>query len=373
MPPTVLRRTDGDVTRRYWWVILLLVIVIGAVSLVMMPKGSGPGAGGADGAAGLASEQSLESISDGLNTAGAPGGPINLSMEGTGAYRRHGDDADGGGQKSSLYGSQPSATAAGPTAKVAEAGSSAAAGGSLAEALKKVASSKPMKDDNKGWGSAAVRTGFTPPKASFSGLAGPGGGGGGGSGASLGVGGVAAPFGLGGSNPGSGGTVGLGSAGGGAGGFKVRKGGHNQAFDNLKQVQNVAAKAAGAAGDLANNMGSRSYDGATARAGLPGGAAATGGSVVGGPDAVPENLKLDDPKLQNKKIEVPAIGKDKSADPQADMERQIMMMIMMAAIGGIAGPMFGAVGVGMANMLFNQDMKATYNLAPSPPPTTAPR
>jgi len=76
MSPTVLRRTDGDVTRKYWWVILLCVLAVGGGSLVMMPKtgGSGPGT---DPAAGTASEQSLESIDDGLKTVGAPGGPLN--------------------------------------------------------------------------------------------------------------------------------------------------------------------------------------------------------------------------------------------------------------------------------------------------------
>lgn len=370
MPPTILRRTESDVSRRYWWVILIVLLALGAVSLVMLPKGSGPGPAGGDGSAGLASEQGLESIDDGLKTIGAPGGPINLSMEGAGAYqRRDGSDA---GQKSSLYESPTAAVGPGAAATVSEAGSSAS-GGTLAEALKKVASSKPDRSDNKGWGSAAVRTGFSRPQAKFNSLSGPGGGGGGGgSGASLGVGGVTNPYGIATSNPGSGSTVGLGAGGGGGGDFKVRKGGRNQAFDHLKQVQNVAGKAAGAGGDLAANLGSRGFDAASARGGLAGGGtAASGGSVVGGPDAVPENLKLDDPKLQNKKIEVPAIGKDKSANPRADMERQMVMMLMMAAIGGIAGPMFGAIGVGMANMMFNQNMKATYNIAP--PPTSAPR
>ncbi|MBI5202537.1 MAG: hypothetical protein HY925_13180, partial [Elusimicrobia bacterium] len=86
MSPTVLRRTDGDVTRKYWWVILLVILAVGAGSLTMMPKtGGGPAT---DPAAGTASEQTLESIDEGVATVGAPGGPINLSMEGSGAYRR---------------------------------------------------------------------------------------------------------------------------------------------------------------------------------------------------------------------------------------------------------------------------------------------
>ena len=356
MSPTVLRRTDGDVTRKYWWVILLCVLAVGGGSLVMMPKtgGSGPGT---DPAAGTASEQSLESIDDGLKTVGAPGGPLNLSMDGTGAYRRKDAEASAT-MKSSLYEPRASALTTG-TPVVATAGT-AAEGGSLADALKKIASSKPSKEDNKGWGAAAVRTGFTPPKASFSGglsgLSG-GGGGGGGSGASMGVGGGGSTaFGLGGSNPGSASTIG-GAAGLGGGLPKVRKGGHNQAMDILKKVETLASGSAGAGGDLANNLNSRAFDANTAKSALGGTGSALGGASVG--SGVAENLKLDDPKLNSKKIEVPVVGNDKPADPQGDMEKQIMMMVITMAIGGIMGPMFGAMGTGMANMMFGTNM--TFN------------
>lgn len=368
MAPTVLRRTDGDVTRKYWWVILLGVLAVGGGSLLVMPKGGGGSGPANDPASGVASEQSLESIDDGLNTIGAPGGPLNLSMDGAGAYKRK-DDSASSSMKSSLYESPSTAINTGAPV-VAQAGSAAQSGGSLADALKKIASSKPSKGENKGWGKAAVRTGFTPPKAAFSGgLSGlSGGGGGGGSGASMSVGGGggSTAFGFGSSSPGSAATIG-GAAGLGGGLPKVRKGGHNRAMDILKKVEAVSSKATLSGGDLANNMNSRSFDGNAAKSALSGGGtAASGGAAIG--DGVAENLKLDDPKLNNKKIEVPPVGADKPADPRGDMEKQIMMMVITMAIGGIMGPVLGGMGTGMANMLLGTDMK--YN--PSPQQSACP-
>lgn len=353
MSVTVLRRTDGDLTRRYWWVVLLLVLAAGGGALLLMR--GGPGGGGPTGElAGSSSDQSLDSIDQGLRTVGAPGQPLNLSMDGAGAYKRKDDPL--AGQKSGLYEAPTTALNAGAPVSVSQAGS-AAAEGSLAAALKKVASSTPAKGGNKGWGGASVRTGFTPPKATFGSMGSSSGGGGGGSGASLGVSGGSGgtPFGISGSNPGSAST--MGGVGGGA--SKLQKGGYNQAFSNLKQVENVASKAGGAGGDLGSNLGARSFDGGAQRVGLQSGNAADSGASVA--SGVPENLKLDDPNLQKKQIDVPGITKEKDAGNKDQLERQIMMMLLTAAIGGIAGPMFGAIGVGMTNALMGTDMKMNYN------------
>ncbi|MBI5200400.1 MAG: hypothetical protein HY925_02340 [Elusimicrobia bacterium] len=127
-------------------------------------------------------------------------------------------------------------------------------------------------------------------------------------------------------------------------------------MDLLKKVETVASASAGAGGDLASNLNSRSFDGNSAKSALGGqGTAASGGALVN--SGVAENLKLDDPKLNKKELKVPEIKGDKPADPQADLERQLMTMVITMAIGGILGPTFGAMGTGMANMLFNQNMQ----------------
>lgn len=370
MAPTVLRRNDTDPLRKYWWVVLLLVLAAGGGVLSMMRSGDGAGGGGAaDSASGMsATEQSLDSIDQGLSSLASPGGPISLSMDGS--YRRREDGA--GSQKSSLYEAPGAGSAAPPgaAASVSTAGSAAGEGGSgsLAEALKSVAK-RASKAENKGWGDAVARSGFSP-GAKLKAMSGLGAGGGGaGSSANLAVGGLAGGgFSGGGSGPASGGTM-LSGDGGSMGPPKVRKGGHNQAFDILKQVEKNVAKSAGVGSDLAANLGARGYDGASLKtaAGAPGlsGLPGAGGQVVGKLDAIPENLKLDDPKLQKKDIKVPEVGKDKDAQKTGmDMEQMMMMMLVQAAIGGIAGPMFGAVGMGIANGVFGANMKGTYNFGP---------
>lgn len=327
----------------------------------MMRSGDGAGGGGAaDPASGMsATEQSLDSIDQGLTSLASPGGPILLSMDGS--YRRK--DEAGSTQKSSLY-VAPGAGAAAPAsaAALSTAGSAAGEGGSLAEALKSVAK-RPSKAENKGWGSAVARSGFSS-GVKLKAMSGLGtGGGGAGSSANLAVGGLAGGgFAGGGSGPGSGGTL-LSGDGGPMGPPRVRKGGHNQAFDVLKQVEKNASKSAGAGADLAANLGARGYDGASlkAAAGAPGlsGLPGTGGQVVGKLDAIPENLKLDDPKLQKKDIKVPEVGKDKEAQKTGmDMEQMMMMMLVQMAIGGIAGPVFAGIGMGIANGVFGANVRS---------------
>lgn len=363
---TVLRRTDNDPLKKYWWVVLLLVFAAGGGVLSMMRSGEGD-AGGSSGASSgegmSASEQSLDSIDQGLTSLASPGGPVDLSMGGT--YRRKDESASS--MKSSLYESPSSNLTPGAplSAAVSESASAAGSGSNLAEALKSVAK-RPSKADNKGWGDAVARSGFSP-GTKLKAMASMGtGAGGGGSSANMSVGGLA-PSSGGGSAPGSGSTL-LEGGGGSAGGQKIRKGGHNQAFDVLKQVEKNSLLAKGAGAEAAANVNARGYDGATLKtnSGTPGlSGLASGGQVVGKLDAIPENLKLDDPKLQKKDIKVPEVGKDKEAAKTGpDMEQMIMMMLVQAAIGGIAGPMFGAVGMGIANGVFGANMKGTYNFGP---------
>lgn len=363
--PTVLRRTDNDPLKKYWWVVLLLVLAAGGGVLSMMRSGEGAGGGVAatpsdEGMS--ASEQSLDSIDQGLTSLASPGGPVDLSMGGT--YRRKDDSASS--QKSSLYESPASNLTPGAPVTATVSESASAAGSSLAEALKSVAK-RPSKADNKGWGDAVARSGFSA-GVKLKAMSSLGtGGGGGGSSASMGVGGLGPSSSGGGSAPGSGSTM-LSGGGGGAGGPKIRKGGHNQAFDVLKQVEKNSLLAKGAGAEAAANVNARGYDGASLKtnSGAPGlSGFASGGQVVGKLDAIPENLKLDDPKLQKKDIKVPQVGKDKEVPKTGmDMEQMIMMMLVQAAIGGIAGPMFGAVGMGIANGVFGANMKGTYNFGP---------
>ncbi|MBI4423018.1 MAG: hypothetical protein HY554_04795 [Elusimicrobia bacterium] len=358
---TVLRRSDGgDPLRRYWWLILLVVVIGGGGALLGTRR---PGTEPApDPELGPGSDQSLESIGAGLPTIGAPGGALNLSMEGS--YRRQ-DEANST-QKSSLFEAPAPAPGAGAPV-VASAAAASAEGGSLADALKKVASAKPSRE-NKGWGDAIVRTGFAPPRAKFSALSGPGGaaGAGGSSGASFAARSVTTPFGLPASNPGLAAGSGAGVAG--LGGPKVRKGGRNQAFDLLKQVEKTAGQAMQANADLASNLGNRGFDGGAKAAPslAPAGGVPLGhGGVAGRLEGVPENLKLDDPKLQKKELKVPEIKAEKDAPAGPDMSQMLTMMLMQMAIAGIAGPMFGAIGMTMASAMGANMYGSNFNFGPT--------
>ena len=359
----VLRRGEPDFTRRYWWVLLLLVFAVGGVAwLVTGPGGRGLG-GGASGPSGAAQDQSLGSIDDALRSAGAPGAPVDLSMEGAGAYRRHDDSA--GAQRSSLFERSSTALNIGSPLGVgsasrarAGAGSASVGSSSLANALRNVANAKP--GPSKGWGDEKARTGFTPGKANFGSFSGLGGGGGGSGAGSSGGGSAGTPFGIAGANPTSAGTIG-GDA---AGGRKIRKGARNQAFDMLKQVQQTANASTRMGVEGASNLNASGFDGGSkSNAGVAGaGGAGTGDGSVGEGDGVAGNLKLDDPKLQKKNIDVPVVPPSKDAETM-DMSKMIMMMVVQMAIAGILGPVFGGIGAGIAGaMTGTTQPMPTYNI-----------
>ena len=86
---------NNDPFRKYWWVVLVGFGLVGAwVCLPLMESGTGS----VSGTAGAKSaEQSLDSVN---NPSGAPGSAVDLSMDGTGAYRKKGSE---GPIASSLY------------------------------------------------------------------------------------------------------------------------------------------------------------------------------------------------------------------------------------------------------------------------------
>ena len=114
--------------------------------------------------------------------------------------------------------------------------------------------------------------------------------------------------------------------------------------------------------DAAGNLGAASYDGSN-RSNLsvtgPGGAGTTDGGIAAG-EGVASNLKLDDPNLDKKKIDVPPVPADKNADSM-DMNKMIMMMVLQIAIAGLLGPVMGGIGVGMTNALLGTSMQYNPN------------
>ena len=70
-------------------------------------------------------------------------------------------------------------------------------------------------------------------------------------------------------------------------------------------------------------------------------------------ESSPQNLKTSDPKLSKRDIKVPDVGEeDEVKNPEADMEAEMMKLIMSAAISGILGPVFKGIGDGVTAGLF---------------------
>lgn len=345
--PTIGRK-DDDLLRKYWWVVLLFFVFVGGGTLMLM-SGGGAGDGSLPTGAGesglQASNQSLESLDLVSNPTGAPGAAMSLSMDGSYKRRSSPDDAP----TSSLYQAPISAVNSG--SPITDAATALKAKGSLGEALKKVAessSSASSKGKNKGWGDAAVQTGFTVGKGKFapmsSGLGGSGGGGS--SGASFSSGATA--FGSGRSNPGAANTTGLPAFG------NPNRGrinaGTNETLNALKKLDQTTKSAANAK-DLASaaNYNSRGFDATASKPSGGGAPLASIGSVNGQLDGVPGNLKLDDPRLQNKEFKPPEIKKEEEVkDPNLEMEKMITQMLLQAVIGGVLGPVFGGIGSAIA-------------------------
>ena len=318
----------ADPFKKYWWVILVGFGGIGAWICLPLVMDAGIGSGSVKASEGSLSAQSLDNLE---RSTGAPGKAMDMPG---GAYAKRA----GSTMKSSLYEAPPEEKAAETPA------APAAAGGSLADALRDVAKSGKASAsvDPSGWGGAQATKGFTAPKAAFGSMSGLGGGSSG-SGAS---------------------SSGMGAAGGSSfssGGF----GGRNAdvAFTQTKGLQNASAAGGGRAmgalesargqavaaakagtGDAASNMASRGFDGGGGGGAIGGNMAGTSGQgVYGSLDAAPINLKANDPNLSTEKFEPPP-QPQKTPEPENPMKMMMMMMLMQVVMGGL---MMG-LGGGMA-------------------------
>lgn len=310
-----------DPFKKYWWAILMGIVFTALWLLTPMLGEKSVGSTAIDTAKPKVEENVEQSL------ASDAGDGINLSMEGTGHKRK-----EDGVLGSSLYQAPPEETAAtaAATAGSAALGSSAgsASGGTLAGALKKVSES------SGGWGDKKAQRGFNLPKLAGGSLSGMGAASGGRAGSASG----SSAFGSSNANIGFAGTKGL------SGSADIETAANSKGVAALKAA---AAQAQAAAGNKSND-GARSamslaFDGAKAGSAIGGGGAALSGGYAA-LDAAPINLKAEDPKLNEKKIEPPA-GADTGTTGMDDSEmaKQIALQVAGGVIGGVIGGPMGAV------------------------------
>ena len=317
--------SGSDPFKKYWWVILVAFAGIGGwICLPAMDSGTG-GSSIAPQESGLqTTEQSLDSAQ---NPAGAQGSALDLTM---GASHKRKDEA----AMSSLY-------QAPEEKKIAAATPAPADAPKFADALKDIsrasAAKASAKADASGWGEKAQR-GFTAPKAAFGGLSGLGGGSGSGASSSSSGGGLAgsAVGGFGGKNANTGVSF--------AKGLKDTGSGSEASGSKaiMKSLEAARGASVGAAvqqsNDAAKGMSSASFDGGGKGGSIGGGGAAQGASagLYGKLDSAPSNLKVNDPNLNNKKIEAPPTPIAAPAtDPNAQMKQMVMQMLMSVVMAGI--------------------------------------
>lgn len=316
-------RRDNDPFKKYWWVLLLAFGGVGA--WLCSPLLESSGAVGAVREQGLKSgEQSLDGLG---NPSGAPGGPMGLSMEGS--YRKRKTD---GPISSSLTLPPEANTPEAPAGKPSAASGSA----SLASALKEVS----RKTDPSGWGGAKVQKAFNAPRANFSGLSGLGSSSGGGSGASLGAFGSAV------AKTGYATTRGLG------GGSELAAAGDGRTMRALKSASGPAGGAPSlGAVDLAAAQSARTFDGSRGAGTIAGGGAAESGGLIANLDSIPQNLKANDPKLQEFKFEPPPSKVVEDDLSKEEAKKKMLMMIATMAVGGVVGGTAGTMIMMMGPML----------------------
>lgn len=347
MTPAIIVR-ERDLPRKYWWAALVLILAVGAwLTLPFLQDGRD----GARREARLAaSEQSLD-VLDAISSARAPGAPVN----------------DAGGAVGARVGRSPAGGTAGPSADstgpggapgtsshrgAAAAGISGPGGapgggsGSLGEALQRVARSG-QKPGDKGWGGETPQAGFTRPKAGFGALSGLGFGGSGGGGGSASQVSALTPFGFGRSHPGESPSPGVQGGGAPGGSPAPRRAGKNRAFEELRGARAVAGQAASSAvAERSAGLAGHSYDASVMGPALS--AAGASGALISGFDASPDNLKANDPRVQQRELIPPKPPEPKKVeDKKLEMEKMMTQMLLQAVIGGIMGPISQSIGGGI--------------------------
>jgi hypothetical protein len=330
------RRTVGsasDPFKKYWWAIVLgFVVTAGWLFLPALeaPVGSGH-YDSSKGAPNPNAEQSLDAVEAGN---GAQGGAIDLSMDGAKKRKDKSEESF----ESMLYQPAPEAAAA----AAAPGAPLSASSGSLAQQLKDVGAASKIteKKDAAGWTEKA-QSGFASPHLGSSSLSGGSSAGGGGSSASAG----GNAFGTSAAQVSMGATHGL-----------KDDGGDKTAIGGMAALRG-AAKAATAAANSRSNDAARAgsgamFDGSKGRNAAIGGGPDIAGASYAALDAAPANLKLNDPKLDEKKLEAPPAKIDTSAS--SDNTKQMMMMMATMVIGGLVGGPAGSMIMMAGPMMMQQ-------------------
>ncbi|MDP3543025.1 MAG: hypothetical protein Q8T11_11225 [Elusimicrobiota bacterium] len=321
-----------DPFKKYWWAILMGIVFTAIWLLTPMLGEKSVGSTVVD-----TSPKVAENVEQSFTPDAGDG--INLSMEGTGRARKE-DPLFG----SSLYQAAPEDKPAATAAALGSA-SSASSGGTLAGALKKVS------EGDGGWGDKKKQRGFDAPKLAGASLSGMGAAGGGRAGSASG----SSAFGSSNAKIGFAGTKGL------SGGDEAEAAvpaGKGMAVLKAASAQSLLA-AASKSNDDARSSLSKAFDGAKGGEKIGGGGASLGGGYAA-LDAAPVNLKLEDPKLNEKKIEPPS-GADVAQSDMDDSElgKQIAMQLVGGAIGtAIGGPMGGIVSQVIMQAIQRQEDQA---------------
>ncbi len=323
-------KQQADPFKKYWWLILLAFGLMGLwVCYPAFNSSSNASLSGAE--SGLHPiNQSLDSTQ---NPNGAPGGPVDLSMK---SFEAYGKKALTDPFASLLFSPPPSA----PAAKAATPKKSGKQSSQWADALASLAS----KSQSESAASARPVLSAAFPKGNFSSLSGLGGsessnafapsGGGNSSGGLSGFGAHTPKIGI---------SYAHGTSG--SGPSQANGGGAMGALKNTAAQMKSAALALN--GTQSSAFASQAFDGGAIGRGLikdPKGMS----SAVGIGQGTPINLKANNPNLnQSKPNAVPAMPPPMMNQPS--MAQQIMQMLMMAVVGGLAGGVvkgvLGAIGL----------------------------
>ncbi len=312
-----------DPFKKYWWAILLLIVFTALWLLTPMLGEKSIGSTSIDTA-----KPKTDNVEQAVAVGDETGDGGYLSMEGTG-HKRKEDSVLG----SSLYQAPPDD----PATAAATAGSAAAGGAGLGSAsASSLASELKKVGESTGWGEKAQK-GFNLPKLAGGSLSGMGAASGGSAGSS----GGSSAFGSRNANIGFGSTKGL-------SGGDAPEADENAKSKGLHALSAAAQQAQLAAtnssNDAARSSLSAAFDGAKTGNKI-GGNVGGGAGTYAALDTAPVNLKLADPKLNEKKMEPPPgadVGQTSMDDSQ--LGKQIAMQVASGVLGAaIGGPVGGIV------------------------------
>jgi hypothetical protein len=330
-----------DPFKKYWWVILFGFGVTGSwIFLPMMESSVGSEHVSSSSKSSMDPSSAEQNLDSADNPNGAPGGALDLSMGGL-KHKSRSDEA----MSSMLYQAPPESGVVGASAAGAPLGLAGAISGaslSLAQQLKAAGRQK----DAAGWGEKA-QSGFSGAHLSGGGLPGAGSVSGGASSSGGGGGGA---FGMNSAHTGSASTVGLHDNGG------SDASGPGGSLGSRKSGAGAKAlgKLNGGAEALRSGVGGV-FDGSGKGISIRDGMDNASAGLQAAYDEAPANLKLNDPKLNAKKLPDPPVVAPPTP-PGPDMVKQLAMMAASAFVGGLLGGEAGQM-VMMAGMMLMQQQQ----------------